>query len=96
MPAIMVDMSPASAAPQTQPMDVAPGPEMQQADASPPEVTPPETVQELIAPTPPQDKPEVEAPPGAEGAAHAAKTRARQDRPGARKTHSGKAKAGPR
>jgi protein TonB len=63
MPAIMVDMAPASAAPQTQPMDVAPGPEMQQADVSPPEVTPPETVQEPIAPTPPQEKPEVEAPP---------------------------------
>ena len=63
MPAIMVDMAPASAAPQTKPMDVAPGPEMQQADASPPEATPPETVQEQVAPTPPQDKPEVEAPP---------------------------------
>ncbi len=63
MPAIMVDMAPASAAPQTRPMDVAPGPEMQQADASPPEAAPPETVQEQVAPTPPQDKPEVEAPP---------------------------------
>jgi protein TonB len=67
MPAIMVDMAPASAAPETQPMDVAPGPEMQQAD----EPTPPPTpepmaqppVEETIAPTPPVEKPVVEAPP---------------------------------
>jgi protein TonB len=67
MPAIMIDMAPVSAAPETQPMDVAPGPEMQQAD----EPTPPPTpepmaqapVEEQIAPTPPVEKPEVEAPP---------------------------------
>jgi protein TonB len=36
---------------------------MQQADASPPEAAKPEQVQEQLAPTPPQPKPEVEAPP---------------------------------
>jgi protein TonB len=67
MPTIMIDMAPASAAPEAQPMDVAPGPEMQQAD----EPTPPPTpepmaqppVEEQIAPTPPVEKPVVEAPP---------------------------------
>ena len=64
MPAIMVDVAPASSSPQPTPMDLAPGPVMQQADASPPpEPAKPETVQEQIAPTPPQEKPEVEAPP---------------------------------
>jgi len=64
MPAIMVDMDPASSSPQPTPMDLAPGPVMQQADASPPpEPAKQETVQEPIAPTPLQEKPEVEAPP---------------------------------
>jgi protein TonB len=63
IPAIMVDMAPASSAPQPTPMDLAPGPVMQQADASPPEPAKQEAVQEQIAPTPPQQKPEVEAPP---------------------------------
>ena len=65
IPAILVDMSPAPAAPATQAMDVAPGPEMQQADT--PTSPPPEPMQqqvvEEIAPTPPLLKPEVEAPP---------------------------------
>jgi protein TonB len=64
MPAIMVDMAPASSAPKPTLMDIAPGPQMQQADASPPpESTIQELVQEQIAPTPPQQKPDVEAPP---------------------------------
>jgi len=64
MPAIMVDMAPASSSPQPTPMDLAPGPVMQQADASPPpEPAKPETVQEQIAPTPLQEKPEVEVTP---------------------------------
>jgi protein TonB len=64
IPAIMVDMAPASSAPQPTPMDLAPGPVMQQADAPPPpEPANAEPVQEQIAPTPPQQKPEVEAPP---------------------------------
>ena len=64
IPAIMVDMAPVSSVPQTTPMDLAPGPVMQEADASPPpEPAKQETVQEQIAPTPPQSKPEVEAPP---------------------------------
>jgi protein TonB len=64
LPAIMVDMAPVTSSPQPTPMDLAPGPVMQQADASPPlEAAKPETVQEEIAPTPPQEKPEVAAPP---------------------------------
>lgn len=64
LPTIMVDMAPVTSSPQPTPMDLAPGPVMQAADASPPaETAPPEVVQEQIAPTPPQLKPEVEAPP---------------------------------
>ena len=63
LPAIMVDMSPVTSAPQTTQLDLAPGPVMQQADASPPEAAKQETVEEQIAPTPPQEKPEVVAPP---------------------------------
>jgi periplasmic protein TonB len=63
LPAIMVDMAPVSSSPQPTPMDLAPGPVMQQADASPPEPAAAEAVQEEIAPTPPQEKPEVVAPP---------------------------------
>lgn len=62
LPAIMVDMSPVSATPQATQMDLAPGPVMQQADASPPEPAA-EAVQEQIEPSPPQEKPEVVAPP---------------------------------
>ncbi len=36
IPTIMVDMAPATASPQPTPMDIAPGPVMQEADASPP------------------------------------------------------------
>jgi protein TonB len=64
MPAIMVDMAPVSATPVPTTMDLAPGPVMQQADASPPpETVKQEQVQEQIAPTPPQEHPAVEAPP---------------------------------
>ena len=63
MPAIMVDMAPVSSSPEAAPMDMTPGPMMQQADASPPEPAAAEAVQEQIAPTPPQEKPEVVAPP---------------------------------
>ena len=63
LPAIMVDMAPVSSAPQPTQMDLAPGPVMQQADASSPEPAAAEAVQEQIAPTPPQEKPEVVAPP---------------------------------
>ncbi len=44
MPTIMVDMAPATASPEPTPMDIAPGPVMQEADASPPvEQAKPET-----------------------------------------------------
>jgi periplasmic protein TonB len=64
LPAVMVDMSPVSAAPQSTPLERAPDQLMDQGDASPPEpVKQQEVVEEQIAPTPPQDKPEVVAPP---------------------------------
>lgn len=63
MPAIMIDLAPVTSSPETAPMDITPGPEMQQADASPPEPAAAEAVQEQIASTPPQEKPEVVAPP---------------------------------
>jgi periplasmic protein TonB len=63
MPAIMVDLAPITSSPEAAPMDMMPGPEMQQADASPPEPAAAEAVPEQIAPTPPQEKPEVVAPP---------------------------------
>ncbi len=63
LPVIMVDMAPVSSSPQPTPMDLAPGPIMQAADASPPEAATQQVVDEQIAPTPPQDKPEVAAPP---------------------------------
>jgi periplasmic protein TonB len=64
VPAIMVDMAPVSAAPQSTPLERAPDQLMEQADASPPEpVKQQEVVEEQIAPTPPQEKPEVVAPP---------------------------------
>jgi len=63
LPAIMVDMAPVTSAPQPTPLDLAPGPVMQQADASPPEVARPEVVEEPIPPAPLQDKAEVVAPP---------------------------------
>lgn len=64
MPTIMVDMAPATASPEPTPMDIAPGPVMQEADASPPaEQAKPEAVQEQLEATPPQLTPEVVAPP---------------------------------
>ncbi|MDO8400419.1 MAG: TonB family protein [Bradyrhizobium sp.] len=66
IPTILVDMAPVTASPQPTPMDIAPGPEMQAADASPPvEQATPETVREQLEATPPQLTPEVEAPPEA-------------------------------
>ncbi|MDA9490029.1 energy transducer TonB [Bradyrhizobium sp. CCBAU 11361] len=63
LPAIMIDMAPVTSAPQSVPDDVAPGPVMQEADASPPEPAQRQMIEETIAPTPPQDKPDVVAPP---------------------------------
>jgi protein TonB len=67
IPAIMVDMAPAAAAPEVSPQDLPPGPEMEKAEAPaeppPPEPVPQQQVEEQIAPTPPVEKPVVEAPP---------------------------------
>ncbi|GMO11498.1 energy transducer TonB [Bradyrhizobium sp. TM233] len=63
LPAIMVDMAQVTSAPQSTQDDVAPGPAMQEADASPPEPVQQQMAEETIAPTPPQEKPDVVAPP---------------------------------
>lgn len=63
LPAIMIDMVPVTSAPQSTPLDLAPGPVTEQADASPPDQSAPQAVEETIAPTPPQEKPDVVAPP---------------------------------
>ncbi|MCD0419408.1 energy transducer TonB [Rubrivivax sp. JA1024] len=70
--AIMVDMAPVTASPQASSLDLAPGPEMQEAEAPQPEPEPEPTPQATtapeIAPTPPQPKPEVALPPEAKAA----------------------------
>ncbi|WP_038970865.1 TonB family protein [Bradyrhizobium genomosp. III] len=63
LPAIMVDMAQVTSAPQSTQDDVAPGPVMQEADASSPEPVQQQMAEETIAPTPPQEKPDVVAPP---------------------------------
>ena len=63
VPTIMVDLAPITSSPDVTQQDVAPGPVMTQADASPPEPVQAQVAPEQIAPTPPQEKPEVAAPP---------------------------------
>ena len=63
VPTILVDLTPITSAPDITPLEVPPGPVMQEADASPPEPAAAQAVQEQIAPTPPQAKPDVVAPP---------------------------------
>jgi protein TonB len=63
MPAILVDLSPASASLETQQLDLAPGPPMQQADAPAQQPDKLQPVEETIAPTPPQPNPIVAMPP---------------------------------
>lgn len=63
LPAVMIDLAPVTSAPQATPDDVVPGPVMKEADASPPEPMQQQMVEETIAPTPPQEKPDVVAPP---------------------------------
>lgn len=63
---VMIDLSPVSAAPEAQPLDIAPGPQMQQAEeqsAPPPEPQAPQPVEEQIPATPLMEKAEVQAPP---------------------------------
>src|ERR1700710_258115 len=67
LPTIMVGLAPPAAPPSpgVQPLDLPPGPEMQEADPPPPPPEPPkqEAIQEQLVPTPPQENPVVEAPP---------------------------------
>jgi len=62
-PAIMVDLAPAASAPAAEPVDAAPGPDMQQAAAATPEPEPPRPAEHSIEPVPVQPKPEVALPP---------------------------------
>ena len=61
LPPILIDLAPISAAPEPPKADLAPGPEMQQAD---PPATPsePPPVAQTIVPTPPQPDPVVAVP----------------------------------
>ncbi len=61
---ITLDLAPATTSPMPVAQDVAPGPEMQQAEeaAAPPPEPPPPAVQEQIPPAPPQQNPVVAAP----------------------------------
>lgn len=62
IPAILVDLAPAPAAPQIQTDDLEPGRQVQEAEAPPPE--PPKTeMVEQLPPAPPQPEPIVAAPP---------------------------------
>jgi protein TonB len=64
IPAILIDMAPANAAPAPQPDDFASGPEMQQAEeAAPPEPKQQQDSVQHLEPVPPQDKAEVVLPP---------------------------------
>lgn len=65
IPAILVDLAPAPAAPQIRTDDLEPGRQVQEAEAPPPE--PPKTeMVEQLPPTPPQPEPVVAAPPKVE------------------------------
>ncbi|MFB9263656.1 TonB family protein [Bradyrhizobium erythrophlei] len=63
VPTILVDLTPITSSPEITPMELPPGPVMQEADASPPEPVVAATAPEQIAPTPLQEKPDVVAPP---------------------------------
>jgi protein TonB len=65
LPVILVDLLPAPTAPRIETQDLAPGPEVQDAEAPPPEPPKMETVEQL-PPTPPQPTPSVAAPPKVE------------------------------
>lgn len=65
IPAIMIDMAPATSAPEASQQDLPPGPEMTQSEApsEPPPVPMQQQAEEQIPPTPLMEKPVVEAPP---------------------------------
>jgi protein TonB len=62
IPAILVDLAPVPAAQRIQTEDQAPGPQMREAEAPPPEPPKTEMVEEQLLPTPPQPEPVVAAP----------------------------------
>ena len=65
MPAMTIDLAPAVSASPSQQVDIAPGPDMQQADAplpESPETLVQETPPQTLMPTPLQERPEVVAP----------------------------------
>ncbi|MCA6103193.1 energy transducer TonB family protein [Bradyrhizobium australafricanum] len=63
VPAVLVDLTPITSAPDISETELPPGPAMQEADASLPEPAAAQTVPQEIAPTPMQEKPDVVAPP---------------------------------
>ncbi len=95
LPAIMVDMAPVSSAPQPTQVDLAPGPVMQQADASPPEPAAAEAVQEADRADAAAGEAGSRRPAGAEDRADAAEAGAGQGR-AREKAVAGKAESGSR
>jgi protein TonB len=65
IPAILVDLAPPPSAPKIETADLAPGPQVQEAEAPPPEPPKLETIEQL-PPAPPQPTPIVAAPPKVE------------------------------
>ncbi|MCP3419852.1 energy transducer TonB [Bradyrhizobium brasilense] len=63
VPAVLVDLTPITSAPEISETEPPPGPAVQEADASPPEPAAAQPVPQEIAPTPMQEKPDVVAPP---------------------------------
>ncbi|MGN1285908.1 MAG: energy transducer TonB [Bradyrhizobium sp.] len=63
VPAVLVDLTPITSAPEVSETELPPGPAMQEADAAPPQPAAAQAVQQEIAPTPLLEKPEVAAPP---------------------------------
>lgn len=60
--AVMIDLAPIAVAPEAPPQDVAPGPEMVEAQPEPQEIKPPEPVKEEPPPPPPEEPEPVSMP----------------------------------
>lgn len=63
VPTVLVDLTPITSSPAIAETELPPGPAMREADAAPPEPVAAQPIQQQIASTPLQEKPEVVAPP---------------------------------
>ncbi|KPF97609.1 energy transducer TonB [Rhodopseudomonas sp. AAP120] len=82
-PVVMIDLAPVTAAPQASPLDLAPGPTMQEAEApsAEPELTTQAAVTPEIAPTPVQENAPVPLPPESKPAPQAEADKRAPDKP---------------